>query len=253
MKRTGQTFWLADLARDYGFTDVDVTSRTRASSTSRSSRTRRPAGLLEGRGRELTSGGRSCPVSVPNRSEPPTAGTTGSRRAPAGSSAGPPTRRRRGGAPPTARRRRRSGRRSRPPRRSGRCSRNARSPAAPACSRTSRPPSARSGRAGRVDRPSGPRRWPGRTRLALRVSEQALLACFQKLLAPAVVEVRSDAFAAAERGDALLAPQALDYDPDLFLGGKPSAGLPPDLSNRLLGRCLLLHGSLLLSEPGTLS
>ncbi len=23
MKRTGQTFWLADLARDYGFTDVD--------------------------------------------------------------------------------------------------------------------------------------------------------------------------------------------------------------------------------------
>lgn len=23
MKRTGQAFWLADLARDYGFTDVD--------------------------------------------------------------------------------------------------------------------------------------------------------------------------------------------------------------------------------------
>ena len=42
---------------------------------------------------------------------------------------------------------------------------------------------------------------------SLRISQQALLARLQKLLAPAVVEVRHDAFAAAQqRGDALLAP-----------------------------------------------
>jgi hypothetical protein len=107
--------------------------------------------------------------------------------------------------------------------------------------------------------------WPARDPCgaspSLRVAQQALLARFEKLLAPPVVEVlappvvevRDDAFAAAQRGDALLAPQALDHDPDLFLGGKPPSRLAPDLPNGLLGRCLFLLGFRLLPEPGTLS
>jgi hypothetical protein len=68
-----------------------------------------------------------------------------------------------------------------------------------------------------------------------------------------LVKIRGDAFAAAQRGDPLLAPQALDHDPDLLLGREAPPRLPPDLSDRLLRRFLLGHGFLLLSEPGTLS
>jgi CubicO group peptidase (beta-lactamase class C family) len=75
----------------------------------------------------------------------------------------------------------------------------------------------------------------------------------EKLLAPPVIEVRDDAFTATQRGDALLAPQPLDHDPDLLFGGKASPCLAANLPNRLLGRGLLLHGFLLPSEPGTLS
>jgi hypothetical protein len=57
-----------------------------------------------------------------------------------------------------------------------------------------------------------------RARLSLRVSQQALLARFEKLFAPAIVEVGRDAFAAAQRGNAFLAPQALDHDPDFLFG-----------------------------------
>ena len=40
---------------------------------------------------------------------------------------------------------------------------------------------------------------------------------------------------------------------DRFGAKRPSSRLAPDVSDGLLGRCLLRHGFLLLSEPGTLS
>jgi hypothetical protein len=67
------------------------------------------------------------------------------------------------------------------------------------------------------------------------------------------LSLSKDAFAAAQRGDALLAPQPLDHDPDLRLGGEASTRLAPDVSDRLLGCFLLGHGFPLLSEPGTLA
>ena len=71
-------------------------------------------------------------------------------------------------------------------------------------------------------------------RLAGHVADEPLLAGFEKLLAPAVIQIRRQALLAAQRGDAFFAPQALQHDPNLLFGRKPSAGLPPDLLNDLL-------------------
>jgi len=62
-----------------------------------------------------------------------------------------------------------------------------------------------------------------------------------------------DAFATAERSDALLASQAFEHDPDLLFGGELSAGLAADVADGLLGRVFLGHGSYPLSESRTLS
>jgi len=59
--------------------------------------------------------------------------------------------------------------------------------------------------------------------------------------------------AATERSDALLAPQAFQYDPDLLFGGELLAGLATDVADGLLGRVFLGDGSYLLSESRTLS
>ena len=54
-----------------------------------------------------------------------------------------------------------------------------------------------------------------RGRLAPGVAGEPLLARFQKLFRPAVIQTLGDALAAAQGGDALLAAQARHHDPDL--------------------------------------
>ena len=56
-----------------------------------------------------------------------------------------------------------------------------------------------------------------RGRLAPAVAGEPLLARFQKLFRPAVIQTLGDARAAAQGGDALLAAQARHHDPDLLL------------------------------------
>ena len=77
-------------------------------------------------------------------------------------------------------------------------------------------------------------------RFSDRVASQLLLARFEKVLAPAVVEVRSDAFSATQAGDALLASQPFEYDADLLFGRELSSGAAPDLAHRRFGGLLLL-------------
>ena len=55
-----------------------------------------------------------------------------------------------------------------------------------------------------------------RGRLAPGVAGEPLLARFQKLFRPAVIQTLGDALAAAQGGDALLAAQARHHDPDLL-------------------------------------
>ena len=48
--------------------------------------------------------------------------------------------------------------------------------------------------------------------LACRIAGQALLACFQKLLRPTVIQAIRDALATARRGNTLLATQTFKHD-----------------------------------------
>src|SRR3712207_1763290 len=77
-------------------------------------------------------------------------------------------------------------------------------------------------------------------RLPSGVPRQALLAGFQKLLGPAVVQVLADALTPAQLGDAVLAAQALQHDADLLFGrelpARGSADIAHDLFGRLFGR-----------------
>src|SRR4051794_7115292 len=66
------------------------------------------------------------------------------------------------------------------------------------------------------------------------VAGQATLSGFQEFLGPGVEEALRDCLAAAERGDALLAAQALEDDADLFLGGVVLAGRSADVTHNLL-------------------
>ena len=64
-------------------------------------------------------------------------------------------------------------------------------------------------------------------RLACGVTGEPLLAGFEKLFRPSVVEVLGDAFFPAELGDAVLATQAFEDDADLLLGREvPPSGSP---------------------------
>jgi len=56
-----------------------------------------------------------------------------------------------------------------------------------------------------------------RRRLTRGVTEQSLLAGLEKLLAPPIVEIRVETFAATQRRDALFASQPLQDDPDRLL------------------------------------
>ena len=53
-------------------------------------------------------------------------------------------------------------------------------------------------------------------RLTGRVAGKALLAGFQKLLRPAVIQAFRDTLAAAQRGNTLLSPKSLQDDADLL-------------------------------------
>ena len=67
------------------------------------------------------------------------------------------------------------------------------------------------------------------------VPDQPLLPGFEELFAPAVIQIWIQAFAATERDNALLAPQApLEDNPDLLFDREPTPGLPPDVLNDLL-------------------
>src|SRR5215472_14517569 len=51
-----------------------------------------------------------------------------------------------------------------------------------------------------------------------RVASQPLLAGFEKLLRPAIIKILDNPLTPAKLRDALLAPQALQYNADLFFG-----------------------------------
>src|SRR5262249_25157985 len=84
-----------------------------------------------------------------------------------------------------------------------------------------------------------------RRRFACRVSQQPLLACLEKLLAPAVVQVRRQSLAPTEFCDAFLASQALEDDPNLLFGRKAPPRTPVDLPDDLLCTHSLAHPGLL--------
>jgi len=70
---------------------------------------------------------------------------------------------------------------------------------------------------------------------ARRVARKTFLARFQKFLRPTVIQAL---------GDALLAAQPRQYDPDLLFRGSMSTRLVPDVANRLFNRVFLPHGFL---------
>src|SRR5579863_10363187 len=71
-------------------------------------------------------------------------------------------------------------------------------------------------------------------RLTGGITREPLLAGFEELLGPSVVEVLGDAFLAAELGDAVLAAQAFKHDADLLLGREVPPHRPANVPNGLL-------------------
>src|SRR3979409_2454755 len=71
-------------------------------------------------------------------------------------------------------------------------------------------------------------------------------ACLQEVLRPPIVKVLRDPLAATQLGNAVLAAQALQNDPDLLLGRIVLARRPSDVLNNLLS--WFLRGSGLLSH-----
>ena len=71
-------------------------------------------------------------------------------------------------------------------------------------------------------------------RLARRVAGEPLLAGFEKLLGPAVIEVLGNTLLAAQLGDAVLATQAFKDDADILLGRELTPGGAADVSDGLL-------------------
>src|SRR5690606_15160395 len=80
--------------------------------------------------------------------------------------------------------------------------------------------------------------------LARGITRKPLLACLEELLRPAVIEALGDTLTAAKAGDALLAAQARQDDPDLLLRGIVLPGLPLDPTDQPVGRVLRCSGCL---------
>ena len=69
----------------------------------------------------------------------------------------------------------------------------------------------------------------------------ALIAGFEELLGPTVIEVLGDALLAADLGDAVLTAKTFEDDADLLLGREVPPGGSPDVSDgpsALCGACL---------------
>src|SRR5262249_25092004 len=81
----------------------------------------------------------------------------------------------------------------------------------------------------------------GRRRLARRIAEQPLLAGFEELLAPPVVQIGREPLAPTQLRHALLAPQPLEDDAHFLLRREPSARAPVDLPHHLLRTRSLAH------------
>ena len=58
------------------------------------------------------------------------------------------------------------------------------------------------------------------------VTSQAALACLHELLRPGVIQALGDAFLAAQLGNAVIAAQAIEHDPDLVFRREVPPGLP---------------------------
>ncbi len=77
--------------------------------------------------------------------------------------------------------------------------------------------------------------------LARGVAGEALLAGFQKLLRPAVIETLGNVLASTQRGDALFAAQTFKNNTDLFFCRMVPSRLATDVPDDLLGRAFLAH------------
>src|SRR5690606_36507357 len=62
-----------------------------------------------------------------------------------------------------------------------------------------------------------------------------------ELLGPGVIKALGDPFAPAQLGNAVLATQAVQHNPDLVLGGKMPPRRPADILDHLFGRLLRLR------------
>ena len=70
------------------------------------------------------------------------------------------------------------------------------------------------------------------------VARQAALARFYELLRPHIIQALGDAFLAAQLGNAVIAAQAVEHDPDLVFSREMPPGLPPDVLHHPLSRGL---------------
>ena len=77
-----------------------------------------------------------------------------------------------------------------------------------------------------------------------RIASQALLSSLQEVLRLAIVQVLRDPLAATQLGNAVLAAQAFQNDPDLLLGRRVLARRPSDVLNNLLSCFLRCPGLL---------
>ena len=83
-----------------------------------------------------------------------------------------------------------------------------------------------------------------RGRLAGGIPRKPLLAGFQELLRPTIVQTFGDPLPAAQFGDAVLAAQTREHNPDLLLGRILLARLTPDVAYRRLGAVFQTYGFL---------
>jgi hypothetical protein len=67
------------------------------------------------------------------------------------------------------------------------------------------------------------------------IARQALLASFQKVLAPAVIQIGVDAFLTAQLCDGALAPLAIQDDANFLLSGELATGFTADILDRFFG------------------
>ena len=83
-----------------------------------------------------------------------------------------------------------------------------------------------------------------RRRFPLRIPGQSFPSGLEKLLTPAVVQIRRNPFASAQGCDALFSSQPFQHDPDLLLGRVLLSSLSTNLPHSIVCRHFLLHSIL---------